>query len=78
MKVLLIVILLLLLLTCLCGANGTRKGKKMLKRQINSVENCNYLDTLNNSDILFSNRNKSHFKTNCISAIAIQTAYSKR
>lgn len=54
------------------------KKKKMLKRQINSVENCNYLDTLNNSDILFSNRNKSHFKTNCISAIAIQTAYSKR
>lgn len=28
MKVLLIVILFLLLVTCLCGANGTRKEKK--------------------------------------------------
>lgn len=54
-----------------------KKRKKMLKRQINSTENCNYLDTLNNSD-MFSNRNKSHFQTNCISVMAIQTAYSSK
>lgn len=76
MKVLLIVILLLLLVTCLCVANKQEK-EKMLKRQINSIENCNYLDTLNNSD-MFSNRTRSHFRTNCISVIASQTAYSKR
>lgn len=46
MKVLLIMILFLLLVTCLCVAKEQEKEKKNLKRQIKSIESCNYLDTL--------------------------------
>lgn len=46
MKVLLIIILLLLLVTCLCVAKEQEEEKKILKRQMKTIESCNYLDTL--------------------------------